>query len=95
MKYEEYEEKINTILGNPDTAPAEIGAVLESLKTDLTALDTLTAESAEKDKRIKDLQETNLKLYLNQGSTEEKEEEEEEESGIDWDKIINDEKGDN
>lgn len=88
MTYDEYAEKINGVISNPDTAPAEIGGVLEELKKDLTALDTLTAESAEKDKRIKDLQETNLKLYMSQAKPDEEEEEEEKEEGIDWDAII-------
>ena len=83
MKYEEYEQSFNDLLSNPDTALAGAGELLEILKTDLTALEQLTARVEEQENRIKDLQETNLKLYLSQGGSVEDEEPEEEKSGID------------
>lgn len=93
MTYAEYEAKINDILSKPDTALAEIGGVLEELKTDLTALETLTGEAAAKDERIKDLQETNLKLYLSQSeeATEEEADEEEKDDVIDWEDLLKEE----
>lgn len=82
MKYEEYETSFNELFSNPDTALAGAGELLETLKTDLTILEELTATVAEQEQRIKDLQETNLKLYLSQGGSVE-EEPKEETSGVD------------
>lgn len=67
MQYEEYESRINDILAEPDTALANIGEVMDNLKTDLTAFDEMKNTVVEQEDRIKDLQETNLKLYLMQG----------------------------
>lgn len=64
MTYEEYEKGINEVLQNPDTALANIGGILESLKSDLTSMSTLVAEKESLEARIKDLQDTNMKLYL-------------------------------
>lgn len=83
MKYDEYEKSFNDLLSNPDTALAGAGDLLETLKTDLTALEELTATVEEQANRIKDLQETNLKLYLSQGGAVDDEEPKEETSGVD------------
>lgn len=64
MKYEEYEKTIKEIIAKPDTAMAEIGKVLEELKSDLTTFQTITEEHAAMQTRIKDLQETNARLFL-------------------------------
>ena len=92
MKFEDYESQINSVLSNPDTALAGMGGVMESLKADLTALEELTSTVDELEARIKDLQETNLKLYLSQAGEVEDEVEEEEKSGVDaieefWEKL--------
>lgn len=73
MKYEEYESKINEVLGNPDTALANIGGVLEEIKKDTTALEEAMSENESLNARIKDLQETNMKLYLAQTGTHQEE----------------------
>lgn len=78
MKYDEYEEKINEVLSNPDTALTEISSVLEELKGDLETLEALSVKVEEQDGRIRDLQDTNMKLYLNQGGGEVEQEEEDE-----------------
>lgn len=78
MKYDEYETKINEVLSNPDTALTEISSVLEELKGDLETLEALSAKVEEQDGRIRDLQDTNMKLYLNQGGGEVEQEEEDE-----------------
>ena len=64
MKYEEYEQRINNALANADTAPTEFVSILSELKTDLTAKDTLETEKTELETRVRDLQDTNMKLYL-------------------------------
>lgn len=75
MTYEEYEKRINGALANPDTAPTEFVNILSDLKTDLTAKDTLETEKTELETRVRDLQDTNMKLYLSvTGNSEEDEE---------------------
>ena len=78
MTYEEYEKRINGALANPDTAPTEFVNILSDLKTDLTAKDTLETEKTELETRVRDLQDTNMKLYMSvTGNTDEDEEEDE------------------
>lgn len=78
MTYEEYEQRINNALANADTAPTEFVSILSELKTDLTAKDTLETEKSELETRVRDLQDTNMKLYLSVtgNSTEDEEEDE-------------------
>lgn len=64
MTYEEYEKRINGALANPDTAPTEFVNILSELKTDLTEKDTFETEKTELETRVRDLQDTNMKLYL-------------------------------
>ena len=78
MTYEEYEKRINGALANPDTAPTEFVNILSDLKTDLTAKDTLETEKTELETRVRDLQDTNMKLYMSvTGNSDEDEEEDE------------------
>lgn len=84
MTYEEYEKRINGALANPDTAPTEFVNILSDLKTDLTAKDTLETEKTELETRVRDLQDTNMKLYLSvTGNSDEDEEEDEPAEGTD------------
>lgn len=78
MTYEQYEQRINSALANADTAPTEFVNILSELRTDLTAKDTLETEKAELETRVRDLQDTNMKLYLSVtgNSTEDEEEDE-------------------
>lgn len=69
MKYEEYEALINDGLKNPDKAPAVFKEVLEALKADTTTLGTQSEKIIEQDARIRDLQDTNMKLFLSQTSS--------------------------
>lgn len=60
MKYEE----IKHILSNPDKIPdglTELDSLMNTMNEELTSL---RAEKEKTDARIKDLQETNMKLYL-------------------------------
>lgn len=78
MTYEQYEERINKALANADTAPTEFVNILSELKTDLTAKDTLETEKSELETRVRDLQDTNMKLYLSvTGNSDEEEDEDE------------------
>lgn len=78
MTYEEYEKRINGALANPDTAPTEFVNILSDLKTDLTAKDTLETEKTELETRVRDLQDTNMKLYLSvTGNSDEEEDDDE------------------
>lgn len=78
MTYEEYEKRINGALANPDTAPTEFVNILSDLKTDLTAKDTLETEKTELETRVRDLQDTNMKLYLSVTGTSDEDGEEDE-----------------
>lgn len=77
MTYDEYVAKINGILAEPDTMLDKIGEVTDELKTDLAIIDSVKAENEGLHNRIRDLQDTNMKLYLkiggNTGSADEDE----------------------
>lgn len=77
MKYDEYVTKINSVLAEPDTALTNVTGVLDTLKADLTSKETLEAENETLNKRISDLQETNMKLYLSITGAEDSPEEDE------------------
>ena len=79
MTYEQYEERINNALANADTAPTEFVNILSELKTDLTAKDTLETEKSELETRVRDLQDTNMKLYLSVTGTSSEDDDEEDE----------------
>ena len=64
MKYDDYVSKIKEVLAEPDTALTNVTGVLDELKADLTSKESLEAENETLKKRISDLQETNMKLYL-------------------------------
>ena len=78
MKYEEYEQRINNALANADKAPTEFVNILSELRTDLTAKDTLETEKAELETRVRDLQDTNMKLYLSVTGTSTEDDEDDE-----------------
>lgn len=83
MKIEEYQENITKLLSNPDTALAEMDSVMEALKDDLAARDSLLEENEKLKTSISDLRETNIKLYLR--STGENQEPNKEEPEVDPD----------
>jgi hypothetical protein len=82
MTYDEYTKLAGTVTA--DNAPTVLKAMLEGIKTDLTELETARAGIAEKDTRIKDLQDTNMKLFLSITGTSETAKEEEEKSPEDY-----------
>lgn len=88
MKYEDYETSLNSVITNPDTAPAVIQEILAELKADLTALDSATVGLSERDARIKDLQDTNIKLFTSMTGTESVEDEVEDWAEMEGDEAI-------
>lgn len=87
MTYAEYENMINRIVSEPETAPVGAQALLDQLKTDLEAMDAAIAGIAERDEKIRALQDTNIKLFMSQtGATEEPEEEEPED--LDFEALV-------
>lgn len=67
MTYEEYKSTIDAALADPDKGIASIPEMLENLQTDLAAADTLKNTISEKDTKIRELQDTNMKLYMQIG----------------------------
>ena len=68
MTYSEYEQKFTEVMSNPDTALTAIKPVLDELKGDIESLDALKGQVETQEARIRDLQDTNLKLFLSQTS---------------------------
>lgn len=90
MTYEEVKNRLTDIVGNPDTAQEKAVVFLSDLETDYTTLDNMAKKVSEQENRIRDLQDTNQKLFLSVTGTPEPEPEEPE-PGIDWDKILTEE----
>ena len=82
MKYEDYEgiaQKLTT-----ENAPEVMKMMLDSVKEDLAERDALMSVKAEQEAKIKDLQDTNIKLFLSQtGKATQDEDTETEEEKID------------
>lgn len=66
MKYEDYEAKLTELVKNPDSAAVAVQDILKDLKADSETFASLEADIAVKDGRIRDLQDTNTKLFLRQ-----------------------------
>lgn len=76
MKYEQYAEMAENLLKDNTKAPLILKDLLDNLKVDLDAEDTKEKRIGELDQKVRDLQDTNMKLFLNQiGKSQEKEEE--------------------
>lgn len=76
MKYEDYEKKVTDLISNPEAAPITAQEILSEIKSDTENIASLEAGIAERDARIRDLQDTNMKLFLSQSSQVEDEPEE-------------------
>lgn len=66
MTYDEVKDTLTTLLSNPDTALAGAQDFLDKIKPDYDTLDTMKTQIEENDKKIRDLQDTNMKLFLAQ-----------------------------
>ena len=76
MKYEDYEKKVTDLISNPEAAPVTAQEILSEIKSDTENIASLEAGIAERDARIRDLQDTNMKLFLSQSARVEDEPEE-------------------
>lgn len=77
MKYEDYEAKLTELVKNPDSAALAVQDILKDLKADSETFASLEADIAAKDGRIRDLQDTNTKLFLRQTGGSDSQDEEE------------------
>lgn len=64
MKYEDYEARLTGVVSNPDSAPIAVQEILTELKSDAATMDSMAAELSAKDAKIRELQDTNTKLFL-------------------------------
>ena len=81
MKYEDYEGIAQKLTA--ENAPEVLKTMLDSVKEDLAERDALKVVQAEQEAKIKDLQDTNIKLFLSQtGKAEQDEDTETEEEKI-------------
>lgn len=78
MTYQELEKKITDVLQQPDSALVAIVPVLDEIKKDYETMVSLTDKVTKQDTRIRDLQDTNMKLFLSQTGQAPKSDEEEE-----------------
>lgn len=76
MLYDDYEKRVTALVSNPDQAPITAQEILSEIKTDTEKIASLEASIAEKDARIRDLQDTNMRLFLSQSTPVEDEPEE-------------------
>lgn len=84
MTYDELEKKLTTILQQPDSALANVAPLLKDIKADYESIISLTSKVEAQDTRIRDLQDTNMKLFLAQtGQVSDKEEDEDDVEGPD------------
>lgn len=84
MTYDELEKKLTTILQQPDSALANVAPLLKEIKADYESIVSLTSKVESQDTRIRDLQDTNMKLFLAQtGQDSNKEEDEDDVEGPD------------
>lgn len=64
MKYEDYEAIAKKL--TPENAPEIVRTMLENIKTDTENIAVLNKSIEEKEGKIRDLQDTNIKLFLSQ-----------------------------
>lgn len=64
MTYDEYAIKLNAIVSDPDNAPIAVQELLTELKADTDTIASLTSDVDAKDAKIRSLQDTNTKLFL-------------------------------
>lgn len=79
MKYEEYKTIINDVIKSEKLD--QLVTVLDSIKEDLTTRDNYAKLNSEQETKIRELQDTNMKLFLAQTSASPVKEEPEEVTG--------------
>lgn len=85
MTYADFEKKLTKLLEQPDSALANVKPLLDEVKADYESMIVLAEKTTEQDKRIRDLQDTNMKLFLAQTKSveEDKSDEDEDLEGMD------------
>lgn len=77
MNREEYHVLIDKIISDPDTAAISAQTLVSEIDKDTEQIESLKAANTDYEKRIRDLQDTNIKLFLSQtGKKDEPEENE-------------------
>lgn len=66
MKFEDFKTRFNEIIGDPDKGIASAPDFLSEVEADYATAVATADKVAELEQRVKDLQETNIKLYLAQ-----------------------------
>lgn len=66
MTYGDFERRLTEILQQPDSALANIKPLMDDVKADYESIITLTDAKNKNEARIRDLQDTNMKLFLAQ-----------------------------
>lgn len=66
MTFDEAQAKIVNAMGNPDTMETQMTDILKEMKTDYEGFASVSAELEKANTRIRDLQDTNHKLFLAQ-----------------------------
>lgn len=84
MSIDDYKKLINTGLKDPDKIPDTLTSVLENIDQDLSRLNKLEDAIKEKDEKIRNLQDTNIKMFLNQTSNVNIEKEDKKLEGMDY-----------
>lgn len=93
MTYDEVKSRVSGLVSDPDTASESAVALLSDLEKDYTTMDSMTKQHETDEERIRNLQDTNQRLFLSvTGVPEEEPEEKEPEPGIDWNAILEDKK---
>lgn len=82
MTYDELENKIIEVLSHPDSALVNIKPILAEAKTDYESIITLTEAKTKNEARIRDLQDTNMKLFLAQAGKKQEDEESDDEDEL-------------
>ena len=65
MTVDEYKDKINGLVSNPDTAATEALSLIDVITKDLGELGAAKTSVSELQAKVADLQDTNMKLYMN------------------------------
>lgn len=78
MTIDEYRDKITGIIKNPATCGEAGAELITSITEDLATIDSMKAQLSESEKKIRELQDANVKLFLSVTGQSNQEEEEEE-----------------
>lgn len=78
MTKEEYTTLINNIVKNPDQSAVTAKDLLKGIEEDLAQIDTLKQANTDYEKKVRNLQDVNMQLFLAQTNQAPKQEEEKE-----------------